>query len=61
MKEYLSLVKKKTSEGFLAKFVQVPKKDNEQVDRLAKATLAKCMTIVDQVLSFAQYSLPLTE
>ena len=37
MKEYLSMVKGKISKGFSAKFLQIPREENEQVDRLAKA------------------------
>ena len=37
MKEYLSMVKGKMSKGFLAKFLQILREDNEQVDLLAKA------------------------
>ena len=37
MKEYLSMVKGKMSKGFSAKFLQIPREENEQVDRLAKA------------------------
>lgn len=33
MKEYLSMVKKKVSHKFLAKFVQIPREKNEQADR----------------------------
>ena len=34
MKEYLSMVKIKMSKEFSAKFVQVPREENEQVDRV---------------------------
>ena len=37
MKEYLSMVKGKMSKGFLAKFLQILREENEQVDLLAKA------------------------
>ena len=45
MKEYLSMVKSKMSEEFLVKFVQIPREENEQVDRLAKAASVECMDI----------------
>ena len=32
------MAKDKMSEGFLAKFIQIPREENEQVDHLAKAT-----------------------
>ena len=47
MKKYLSLVKKRIGLGFAVELVQIPSAENEQVDRLAKATSAK---------SFIQYS-----
>ena len=56
MKEYLKMVKIKMSKGFSAKFVQVPREENEQADRLAKATSAEHMDVISQVLSFVQYS-----
>ena len=56
MKEYQSMVKERISQKFLAKFVQIPKEENEQVDRLAKAASAECMVVTNQVLSFVQYS-----
>ena len=56
MKEYLSMVKSKMSEEFLVKFVQIPREENEQVDRLAKAASVECMDIPGQILSFIQYS-----
>ena len=45
MKEYLSMVKSKMSEEFLVKFVQIPKEENDQVDRLAKAAFVEYMDI----------------
>ena len=56
MREYMSMIKGKVSEGLSVKFVQIPKEENEQVDRLAKAASAECMVVTNQVLSFVQYS-----
>ena len=39
-----------------AKIVQIPRGENEQADRLAKAASAKHMIIFDKVLSFVQFS-----
>ena len=39
-----------------AKFVQIPREENEQADRLAKVSLAEHMLIPSQVLSFVQIS-----
>ena len=55
MKKYLEYVRKQVGE-FQAKFVQIPKEENEQVDRLAKAALAEHMLIPSKVLSFVQLS-----
>lgn len=52
MKKYLSMVKERVSQNFVVKFVQIPREENKQVDRLAKAMSAKHMTINNQVLSF---------
>ena len=56
MREYLSMIKGKVSKEFLAKFVQILREENEQADRLAKATSAEHMVVTNQVLSFVQYS-----
>ena len=56
MKKYLEQVKKWTSD-LQAKFVQIPREENEQADRLAKVALAEHMLIHSQVLSFVQISL----
>ena len=56
MKEYLSMVKSKMGEEFLVKFVQIPREENEQADRLAKAASVEYTDIPGQVLSFIQYS-----
>ena len=56
MKEYLSMVKNKMGKEFLIKFVQIPREENEQADRLAKAASIEYMDVPSQVLSFIQYS-----
>ena len=56
MKEYLNMVKRKVSWGLSAKFVQIPRKENKQVDRLAKVASAEYMDVICHVLSFVQYS-----
>ena len=40
-----------------AKIIQIPRGENEQADRLAKAASAEHMTTLDKVLSFVQLSL----
>ena len=47
IKKYLSLVKKRIGLGVAVELVQIPREENEQADRLAKATFTK---------SFIQYS-----
>lgn len=61
MKEYLSMVKDKISKGFSANFVQIPREKNEWVDHLAKDAFVEYADVTNQVLSFAQYPLPLTK
>ena len=39
-----------------AKIVQIPRRENEQADHLAKAALAEHIIIPDKVLSFIQFS-----
>ena len=56
MKEYLSMVKSKMGKEFLVKFVQIPREENEQADRLAKVASTEYTDIPGQVLSFIQYS-----
>ena len=51
MKKYLEQVRKRVGD-FQAKFVQIPREENEQADRLAKATSAEHMLISNKVLSF---------
>ena len=45
---------KKRVNDLQAKIVQIPRKENEQVDCLAKAASAKHVVIPDKVLSFIQ-------
>ena len=56
MKKYLEEVKNRIS-SLRVKFVQIPKEDNEYVDRLAKAASMEFMIASEQVLSFVQISL----
>ena len=56
MKKYLEQVRKRVGD-LQAKFVQIPREENEQDDRLAKAASAKHMLIPDKLLSFVQLSL----
>jgi len=56
MKEYLSMVKERVSQKFLAKFVQIPREENEQANHLAKVASTEHMVMNGQVLSFVQYS-----
>ena len=55
MKKYLEEVKGRIG-SLRVKFIQIPREENECVDRLAKATSAKHMLITNQVLSFVQIS-----
>ena len=55
MKKYLEQVKKWTN-NLQAKFVQIPREENEQADLLAKTALVEYMLIPNQVLSFVQIS-----
>ena len=48
LKKYLSLVKKRIGLGVAVELVQIPREENEQANRLAKAAFAK---------SFIQYSI----
>lgn len=56
MKKYLSMVKERVNQRFLARFVQLPREENEGAYRLTKVAFAEHMIINDQVLSFVQYS-----
>ena len=51
MKEYLEQVKKRVDD-LQAKIVQIPRGENEQANRLAKAATAEHMIIPNKVLSF---------
>ena len=53
MKKYLEQVRKQVVE-FQAKFVQIPREENEQADCLAKTASAEYMLILSKVLSFVQ-------
>ena len=57
MKKYLTMIKSKMSKKFSIKFVQIPREENEQANRLAKAAFVKYTDVTSQVLSFIQYSL----
>ena len=59
MKLYLYQVKRRVDD-LQAKIIQIPRGENEQADRLAKATLAEHMITHGNVLSFVQLS-PLTD
>ena len=51
MKKYLEKVKNQVND-LQAKFVQIPREENEHGDYLANAASAKHMLIPNQVLSF---------
>ena len=53
MKKYLEEVKGRTG-GLEVKFVQIPREENECLNRLAKAASAEFMNAPKQVLSFVQ-------
>ena len=55
MKRYLYQVRRRVDD-LEAKIIQIPRGENEQADRLAKATLAKHMITPGNVLSFVQLS-----
>ena len=55
MKKYLEQVKNQVN-GLQAKFVQIPREENEHANRFAKAASIKHMLISNQVLSFIQLS-----
>ena len=55
MKKYLEEVKNRIG-GLEVRFVQIPRKENEYADRLAKAASAEFMIVSEQVLSFVQVS-----
>ena len=53
IKKYLEQVRKQVAK-FQAKFVQIPREENEQADRLAKTASVEYMLIPSKVLSFVQ-------
>ena len=55
MKRYLDKVKTRI-DNLEARVVQIPRKENERADRLAKAASAEHMVIPGNVLSFVQLS-----
>ena len=55
MKTYLDQVRRRVDE-LKAKIVQIPKGENEQADRLAKAASVEHITTLHNVLSFVQLS-----
>ncbi|XP_075633721.1 uncharacterized protein LOC142606222 [Castanea sativa] len=55
MKRYLEEVKGQTS-NLQIKLVQIPREENQDANRLAKAASAEPMIVPDQVLSFVQLS-----
>ena len=55
MKKYLDQVRERVSK-LQAKFIQIPREENKQADRLAKATSAEYMLLPSKVLSFVQIS-----
>ena len=55
MKLYLNQMKKRVDD-LQAKIIQIPRKENEQADRLAKATSVEHMITQGNVLSFVQLS-----
>ena len=56
MKKYLNLVKSKLGYGFVVKFIQISREENEQADWLEKAASAEYTNIASKVLSFVQYT-----
>ena len=59
MKKYLEQVRKRVNE-LEAKFIQVPREENEKANRLAKAASVEHMFITNKVLSFVEL-LPLID
>ena len=55
MKKYLEQVKRRVDD-LHAKIVQIPRRENEQFDRLAKAASVEYMIIPNNVLLFVQLS-----
>ena len=52
MKRYLDQVRRRV-DNLEAKIIQIPKGENEQADRLAKAALAENMITLNNVLLFS--------
>jgi len=55
MKKYLEQVRRRVDD-LKAKIIQIPRGENEQADRIAKATSAEYMIALDNILSFIQLS-----
>ena len=55
MKRYLDQARKRVDD-LKAKIIQIPRGENEQADRLAKAASVENMITFDNVLSFVQLS-----
>ena len=55
MKKYLEQIRKRMGD-LQAKFIQIPREENEQADCLAKVASAEHMLILDKVLSFVHLS-----
>ena len=55
MKRYLDQVRRRVDE-LKTKIIQIPRGENKQANRLAKAASAEHMTTLDNVLSFIQLS-----
>ena len=55
MKRYLDQVRRRVDD-LEAKIIQIPREENEQADRLAKAALEEDMITPGNVLSFVQLS-----
>ena len=55
MKKYLEQVKKRVGD-LQAKFVQIPREENEHADCLVKTASVEHMLILSKVLSFVQFS-----
>ena len=45
MKKYLDLIKSRTNQTIVVKFLQVPREENEHVDQMAKDASAKHITV----------------
>ena len=56
MKKYLKQVRKREGDNLQANFVQIPREENEQANRLVKTTSTEHMPISSMVLSFVQLS-----